>query len=99
MDDVLAANDDIADAVITVLRNKGVNGKVRVTGIGATPQALKAILHGDQFMTVFAPVDQYSTATANPPARSPETNDQAAADSMVSMTLTEPSRITKSAQY
>ncbi|HET9257332.1 MAG TPA: substrate-binding domain-containing protein, partial [Pseudonocardiaceae bacterium] len=52
---VLAANDGIASAVIAVLRERGLNGKVRVTGLGATREALKAILRGDQFMTVFTP--------------------------------------------
>jgi D-xylose transport system substrate-binding protein len=89
VDDVLAANDGVADAVIAVLRNKGLNGKVRVTGMGATPQALKAILRGDQFMTVFTPVDQQITATAKL-ASALARNDHAAADNMVSMTLTEP---------
>ena len=60
-----------------------------MTGIGATPQALKAILRGDQFMTVFTPVDQQITATAKL-ASALARNDHAAADSMVSMTLTEP---------
>ncbi|MGB6160981.1 MAG: substrate-binding domain-containing protein [Pseudonocardiaceae bacterium] len=43
VDGVLAANDSVAGAVITVLRKKGLTGKVRVTGLGATPEALTAV--------------------------------------------------------
>ena len=86
VDGVLAANDRIAGAVIAVLRKKGLNGKVRVTGLGATPEALKAILRGDQFMTAFTPIDQQATAAAKL-AGALARNDRAAADRMVSMTL------------
>ncbi|MGB8996149.1 MAG: sugar ABC transporter substrate-binding protein, partial [Pseudonocardiaceae bacterium] len=67
------------------------NGKVRVTGLGATPEALKAILRGDQFMTVFAPVDQQATVTAEL-AGALARDDRAAADRMVSEILTDPLR-------
>jgi D-xylose transport system substrate-binding protein len=89
VDGVLAANDGVADAVIAVLRRKGLNGKVRVTGLGATPEALKAILRGDQFMTVFPSAEQQARETAKL-AGALARNDYAAADRMVSMTLTEP---------
>lgn len=64
VDGVLTANDGVAGAVIAVLQKRGLNGKVPVIGQGATPEALKAILRGDQFMTVLNPVDQLATATA-----------------------------------
>jgi D-xylose transport system substrate-binding protein len=83
VDGVLTANDDVAGAVIAVLRKKGLNGKVPVIGQGATPEALKAILRGDQFMTVFNPVDQLATATAKL-AGALARNDQAATDTMAS---------------
>ncbi|MBV9012812.1 MAG: substrate-binding domain-containing protein [Pseudonocardiales bacterium] len=86
VDGVLAAGDGVADAVIAVLRRKGLNGKVRVTGLGATPEALKAILRGDQFMTVFPSVDQQTTETAKL-AGALARSDYAAAGRMVSMTL------------
>lgn len=84
VDGVLAANDGVAGAVIAVLRKKGMNGKVRVTGLGATPEALKAILRGDQFMTVFIPIDQQATAAAKL-AGALARNDRAAADTMAPM--------------
>ncbi len=91
VDGVLAADDGMAGAVIAVLRKYGLNGKVRVTGLGATPEALKAILRGDQFMTVFAPVDQQATVTAEL-AGALARDDRAAADRMVSEILTDPLR-------
>jgi D-xylose transport system substrate-binding protein len=53
VDGVVAANDGLAGAVITVLKKNGLNGKVPVTGQDATPEGLKAILVGDQYMTVY----------------------------------------------
>ncbi|MGH3866417.1 MAG: sugar ABC transporter substrate-binding protein [Pseudonocardiaceae bacterium] len=88
VDGVLAANDGVAGAVITVLRKKGLAGKVRVTGLGATPEALKAILRGDQFMTVFRPVEQQATAAAKL-AGALARNDYAAASGMASMIVTD----------
>lgn len=91
VDSVLAADDQVASAVIAVLRAKGLTGKVRVTGLGATPEALKAILRGDQFMTVFPAVDQQATAVAKL-AGALARNDRVAAEKMVSMTVTDPIR-------
>jgi D-xylose transport system substrate-binding protein len=64
VDGVLAANDGMAGAVITVLKKTGLNGKVPVTGQDATPEGLQAILRGDQYMTVFKPINQEADATA-----------------------------------
>ncbi|MGH3721965.1 MAG: substrate-binding domain-containing protein [Pseudonocardiaceae bacterium] len=89
VDGVLAADDGVAGAVIAVLRKKGLTGKVRVTGLGATPESLKAILRGDQFMTVFSPVDQQAIAAAKL-AGALARNDRATADAMVSTTSTDP---------
>lgn len=89
VDGVLTANDSVADAVITVLRKRGLTGKIPVTGQGATPEALKAILRGDQFMTVFNPNDQLATAAAKL-ANALATGQQAAADTMVSTMTTDP---------
>ncbi len=88
VDGVLAADDGVAGAVIAVLRNKGLNGQVRVTGLGATPQALKAILRGDQFMTVFIPIDRQATAAAKL-AGVLARNDRVAADKMAPMIVTD----------
>ncbi|WP_067704951.1 sugar ABC transporter substrate-binding protein [Nocardia jejuensis] len=56
VDGVVAANDGLAGAVITVLKKNGLNGRVPVTGQDATTDGLKAVLRGDQFMTVFKPI-------------------------------------------
>lgn len=61
---VLAADDQIASSVIDVLRERQLSGKVTVTGLGASPDAIKAILRGDQFMTVYLPVEIQAGATA-----------------------------------
>ena len=88
VDGVLATDDGVAGAVIAVLRKKGLNGKVRVTGLGATPETLKAILRGDQFMTVFIPIDQQATVAAKL-AGALARNDRAAADNMAPMVETD----------
>jgi D-xylose transport system substrate-binding protein len=64
VDGVVAANDGLASAVITVLKKYGLNGKVPVTGQDATAEGLRAILRGDQYMTVFKPVKEEAEATA-----------------------------------
>jgi D-xylose transport system substrate-binding protein len=50
---VLAANDGIAGSVIKVLKSKGLNGKVPVTGQDATVDGLRNILAGDQCVTIY----------------------------------------------
>jgi D-xylose transport system substrate-binding protein len=64
VDGVVAANDGLAGAVITVLKKNGLSGKVPVTGQDATADGLKAILTGDQYMTVFKPIKLEAEATA-----------------------------------
>lgn len=64
VDGVVAANDGLAGAVITVLKKFGLNGKVPVTGQDATPAGLQAVLRGDQYMTVFKPIKNQAEATA-----------------------------------
>ncbi|HEX4250582.1 MAG TPA: substrate-binding domain-containing protein [Pseudonocardia sp.] len=64
VDGVLAANDGLAGAVITVLKKTGLNGKAIVTGQDATPDGLQAILRGDQYMTVFKPIANEANAAA-----------------------------------
>jgi D-xylose transport system substrate-binding protein len=81
VDGVVAANDGLAGAVITVLKKYGLNGKVPVTGQDATPEGLQAILRGDQFMTVFKPIDEQAEATAKLAAALAK-GDTAAADKM-----------------
>ncbi|TQM80188.1 monosaccharide ABC transporter substrate-binding protein (CUT2 family) [Saccharothrix saharensis] len=81
VDGVVAANDGLAGAIITVLKKYGLNGKVPVTGQDATPEGLQAILRGDQFMTVFKPINEQADATAKLAAALAK-GDTAAADKM-----------------
>ena len=62
VDGVLAANDDIANEVITVLKNK--NLQVPVTGQDAGISGLQNILKGDQCMTVFKDVKKEADAAS-----------------------------------
>jgi D-xylose transport system substrate-binding protein len=53
VDGVLAANDDIAGAVVGVLKNNGLDGHVVVTGQDAGVSGIQNIITGKQSMTVF----------------------------------------------
>ncbi len=64
VDGVLAANDDIANAVIGVLSNSGLAGKVAVTGQDAGVEGLQNIVTGKQSMTVFKNVKYEANAAA-----------------------------------
>jgi D-xylose transport system substrate-binding protein len=79
VDGVVAANDGLAGAIITILQKNGLNGKVPVTGQDATADGLKAILAGDQYMTVFKPIKEEAEATAKL-AAALANGDKAAAD-------------------
>jgi D-xylose transport system substrate-binding protein len=62
---VLAANDGIANAVIGVLKKKGLAGKVPVTGQDGTVEGLQNILTGDQCMTVWKKFQPEAETAAN----------------------------------
>ncbi|WP_431876595.1 sugar ABC transporter substrate-binding protein [Micromonospora marina] len=64
IDGVLAANDGLGNAAISVLKKNQLNGKVPVTGQDATVQGLQNILAGDQCMTVYKAVKQEADAAA-----------------------------------
>jgi D-xylose transport system substrate-binding protein len=64
VDGVLAANDDIANAVIGVLKQQGLNGHVVVTGQDSGVEGLQNILKGDQSMTIFKNVKLEANAAA-----------------------------------
>ncbi|MEV0681617.1 substrate-binding domain-containing protein [Actinosynnema sp. NPDC050436] len=89
VDGVVAANDGLAGAVITVLKKFGLNGKVPVTGQDATPEGLQAVLRGDQYMTVFKPITEEAGATAKLAAALAR-NDTAAADALATATSEDP---------
>jgi D-xylose transport system substrate-binding protein len=61
---VLAANDGLGNAAITVLKKIKLNGKVPVTGQDATVQGLQNILAGDQCMTVYKAIKQEADAAS-----------------------------------
>jgi D-xylose transport system substrate-binding protein len=60
VDGVLAANDGLGNAAITVLKKNHL--QVPVTGQDATVQGLQNILSGDQCMTVYKPIKEESDA-------------------------------------
>ena len=62
IDGVLAANDGLGNAAISVLRKN--NLKLPVTGQDATVQGLQNILAGDQCMTVYKAVKKEADAAA-----------------------------------
>ena len=86
VDGVLAANDGLAGAVITVLTKYGLNGQVPVTGQDATADGLQAILRGDQYMTVYKPIKQEADAAAKLTAALAK-GDTAAADALATGTV------------
>ena len=61
---VLAANDDIANAVIGILQTAGGAGKVAVTGQDSGVEGLQNIITGKQSMTVFKNVKLEAAAAA-----------------------------------
>lgn len=89
VDGVAVANDGMAQSVITVLRKYGLNGKVPVTGQDATADGLAAILRGDQYMTVFKPIQQEADAAAEL-AGALARGDTAAADAVATQTVYDP---------
>ena len=64
VDGVLAANDDIANAVISVLQQSGLQGHVVVTGQDASVDGMQNIITGKQSMTVFKDVKLEANAAA-----------------------------------
>ena len=81
VDGVVAANDGLAGAVITVLHQVRAQRQVPVTGQDATPDGLQAILRGDQYMTVYKPIKQEADAAAKLTAALAK-GDTAAADAL-----------------
>ncbi|MFC7500569.1 sugar ABC transporter substrate-binding protein [Nocardioides sp. CPCC 206347] len=64
VDGVLAANDGLGGAVISILEGNGLAGKVPVTGQDATVEGLQNILAGTQCMTVYKSATQEANALA-----------------------------------
>lgn len=64
VDGVVAANDDIANAVIGVLTQNKINGHVAITGQDSGVEGLDNIIMGQQSMTVFKNVKVEAQAAA-----------------------------------
>ncbi len=65
IDGVLAANDGLGNAAISILRKNGTAGEVPVTGQDATVQGLQNIMEGTQCMTVYKSATQEANALAD----------------------------------
>jgi D-xylose transport system substrate-binding protein len=65
VDGVLAANDDIANAVIGVLKSNGLAGHVAITGQDSGVVGLQNIITGQQSMTIFKNVKLEAAAAAS----------------------------------
>jgi D-xylose transport system substrate-binding protein len=64
VDGVVAANDDIANAVIGVLKSNGLAGHVAITGQDSGVEGLQNIINGQQSMTIFKNVKLEANAAA-----------------------------------
>ncbi|WP_030489664.1 sugar ABC transporter substrate-binding protein [Micromonospora chokoriensis] len=65
IDGVLAANDGLGNAAISILKKNKLNGKVPVTGQDASVEGLQNILAGDQCMTVYKAVREEAKAASD----------------------------------
>jgi D-xylose transport system substrate-binding protein len=61
---IIAGSDAIADGVLSVLKERGLKGKVLVAGQDATLNNVKAILEGMQTCTVLKPLKEMARITA-----------------------------------
>jgi len=89
VDGALVANDGMAGSVITILQKNGLNGKIPVTGQDATAAGLNAILTGDQYSTVFKPIQLEANASAQL-ALALVKGDTAGADAIASQSSNDP---------
>ena len=63
IDGVLAANDGLANSVISALKSRKLK-QIPVTGQDATPQGIQNILVGDQCMTVYKAIKKEADAAS-----------------------------------
>jgi D-xylose transport system substrate-binding protein len=61
---IVAANDDIANAVIGVLKQQGLDGRIPITGQDSQVEGLQNVITGKQSMTVFKNIAIEANATA-----------------------------------
>ncbi len=103
VDGVLAANDGLGGAAISILEGNGQAGKVPVTGQDATVEGLQNVLAGTQCMTVYKSATQEANALAETAialvngeeAETTGTTVDSSDDSEVPSILLEPQSITK----
>ena len=103
VDGVLAANDGLGGAAISILEGNGQAGKVPVTGQDATVEGLQNVLAGTQCMTVYKSATQEAGALADAAialvngeeAETTGTTVDSSDDSEVPSILLEPQSITK----
>jgi D-xylose transport system substrate-binding protein len=103
VDGVLAANDGLGGAAISILEGAGQAGKVPVTGQDATVEGLQNVLAGTQCMTVYKSATQEAQALADvaialangEEAEVTGTTVDSSDDSEVPSILLEPQAITK----
>ena len=103
VDGVLAANDGLGGAAISILEGNGQAGKVPVTGQDATVEGLQNVLAGTQCMTVYKSATQEAGALADvaialangEDAETTGTTVDSSDDSEVPSILLEPQAITK----
>ena len=103
VDGVLAANDGLGGAAISILEGAGQDGKVPVTGQDATVEGLQNVLAGTQCMTVYKSATQEAGALADvaialangEDAETTGTTVDSSDDSEVPSILLEPQAITK----
>ena len=103
VDGVLAANDGLGGAAISILEGAGQDGEVPVTGQDATVEGLQNVLAGTQCMTVYKSATQEAEALAEvaialangEDAETTGTTVDSSDDSEVPSILLEPQAITK----
>ena len=61
---IVAANDDIANAVIGALKQQGLDGRIPITGQDSQVEGLQNVITGKQSMTVFKNIAIEANATA-----------------------------------
>ncbi|KMS75785.1 ABC transporter substrate-binding protein [Streptomyces viridochromogenes] len=64
IDGVVAANDAIAAGVISAFKNAGVKDLPPITGQDADLEAVRRIVKGEQYMTVYKPFEKEAAAAA-----------------------------------
>jgi D-xylose transport system substrate-binding protein len=64
VDAIIAPNDTTAGAIIEVLEERGLAGKIPVTGQDADLAAVRRIVSGEQAMTVYKPIQELTETAA-----------------------------------